>query len=117
MASDQYHEPLESLSEKTKDLHRAIVSLIEELEAIDWYQQRADACGDAALAAILRHNKNEEVEHACMTLEWLRRNSEEFDEQLRTYLFHEGEITELEEEATDPGSLSPHLGIGGLKEK
>ena len=117
MASDQFHEREELLSEDTKNMHRALVSLIEELEAIDWYQQRADACGDAALKAILIHNKNEEIEHACMTLEWLRRNSGEFDEELRTYLFREGEITELEEGATGAAAPTATLGIGSLKEK
>jgi uncharacterized protein len=74
MGSDTYHEPLGELSQKTRELHRGIVSLIEELEAIDWYQQRADACTDEALKRVLVHNKNEEIEHAAMTLEWLRRN-------------------------------------------
>jgi len=93
------HEPAELLSEDTKNLHRAFVSLIEELEAVDWYQQRAEACSDPALKAVLIHNKNEEIEHACMNLEWLRRQSPDIDERLRTYLFAEGPITEIEAKA------------------
>jgi ferritin-like protein len=88
MASDNYHEPLETLRSETFDLHRAIRSLMEELEAIDWYQQRVDATGDAALAAILAHNRDEEKEHASMVLEWLRQHDAELDRQLRAYLFH-----------------------------
>ena len=97
MASDTYHEPLELLSEDTKNTHRAIVSLMEELEAIDWYQQRAEACGDPELSAVLTHNKNEEVEHAMMTLEWLRRKSPVFNDNIAMYLNSSGPITEVEE--------------------
>jgi len=97
MASDTYHEPLELLSEDTKNKHRAIVSLMEELEAIDWYQQRAEACTDAELSAVLIHNKNEEVEHAMMTLEWLRRQDGVFDDNISTYINSSGPITEVEE--------------------
>jgi len=93
-----YHEPLDELSPKTRQMHQALTSLQEELEAVDWYQQRADACSDSALKEILLHNMREEIEHACMALEWLRRNSETFDKELRTYLFSKGEITHLEEE-------------------
>ncbi len=93
-----YHEPLDELSPKTRQMHQALTSLQEELEAVDWYQQRADACTDSALKEILLHNMREEVEHACMVLEWLRRNSETFDKELRTYLFGKGEITHLEED-------------------
>jgi ferritin-like protein len=96
MSSESLHEPADLLSEETKNLHRAIVSLVEELEAVDWYQQRAEACTDPDLKAVLIHNKNEEIEHACMNLEWLRRRSPEIDERLRTYLFAEGPITEIE---------------------
>ena|SRR5437868_3212590 len=99
MSSESLHEPAELLSEETKNIHRAIVSLVEELEAVDWYQQRAEACSDADLKAVLIHNKNEEIEHACMNLEWLRRRVPEIDERLRTYLFAEGPITEIEEKA------------------
>ncbi len=93
-----YHEPLDELSPKTRQMHQALTSLQEELEAVDWYQQRADACTDAALKEILLHNMREEIEHACMALEWLRRNSETFDKELRTYLFSKGEITHVEEQ-------------------
>ncbi len=96
MASDTYHEPIELLSEDTKNTHRAIVSLMEELEAIDWYQQRAEACSDPELSAVLTHNKNEEIEHAMMTLEWLRRKSSVFSENIATYLNSSGPITEVE---------------------
>lgn len=96
MASDTYHEPLELLSEDTKNTHRAIVSLMEELEAVDWYQQRAEACSDPELSAVLTHNKNEEIEHAMMTLEWLRRKSPVFDDNIATYLNSSGPITEVE---------------------
>jgi ferritin-like protein len=123
MASDTYHEPLELLSAETKEMHRAVVSLIEELEAIDWYTQRAEASSNNELRATLIHNRNEEIEHACMTLEWIRRNHPQFDAHLRTYLFSTGSITEKEEEATGNGA-SPagasvsdsSLGIGSLKE-
>ena len=97
-ASESYHEPLDLLSEKTRNMHRALVSLQEELEAVDWYQQRADACSDEELKAVLLHNMREEVEHAAMVLEWLRRNSETFDGHLKTYLFTEKSILEIEEE-------------------
>lgn len=99
MASETLHEPAEKLTTETVNLHRAVVSLMEELEAFDWYHQRAEACSDAQLRAIIRHNMNEEIEHACMTLEWIRRNIPKFDEALKTYLFTTGEITELEEAA------------------
>jgi hypothetical protein len=72
MSSVGYHEPESELSDETRDMHRAIVSLMEELEAVDWYNQRADACKDAELKAILRHNRDEEKEHAAMVLEWIR---------------------------------------------
>lgn len=107
-SSESYHEPLDQLSATTKDMHRALVSLQEELEAVDWYRQRADASGNEELRGILLHNMREEVEHACMVLEWLRRNSEDFDEQLRTYLFTDKPILEAEEEAEgeDDGASS-----------
>ncbi|MGD8428959.1 MAG: ferritin [Ectothiorhodospiraceae bacterium] len=92
--SDGYHEPLEELSKETRLKHQAIVSLQEELEAVDWYQQRADACTDEDLKAILLHNMREELEHACMCLEWLRRNDETVDKHLREFLFSEGPIAE-----------------------
>lgn len=106
MASDNYHEPLELLSEDTKNTHRAIVSLMEELEAIDWYQQRAEACSDPELSAVLTHNKNEEVEHAMMTLEWLRRKVPVFDDNIGTYLNSSGPILEVEEALTGTSGAS-----------
>ena len=99
MASDNYHEPLDLLSEETKNLHRGLVSLMEELEAIDWYDQRIEAATDEELREILRHNRDEEKEHAAMVLEWLRRRDPSFDKQLRTYLFSQGEILEVEAKA------------------
>jgi uncharacterized protein len=96
-SSDTYHEPLDKLSPTTQDMHRALVSLQEELEAIDWYQQRADACGDTELKAILLHNMREEIEHASMVLEWLRRRHPDFEKHLRTYLFQEKPILAVEE--------------------
>jgi uncharacterized protein len=121
MSSESYHEPLELLSEGTKNMHRALVSLREELEAVDWYQQRAEACSDTDLAAVLTHNKNEEIEHAMMTLEWIRRHNPVFDQNLDTYLDTAGPITEVEKkaEAGAPSetSTSSSLGIGSLKGK
>lgn len=99
MASDTYHEPLEQVSEPTRDLHRAISSLMEELEAIDWYQQRAGATQDAELRAVLEHNRDEETEHAMMVLEWIRRNNPVFDKNVKTYLMKQGPITGLEASA------------------
>jgi len=99
-ASTTLHESPDQLKPETINLHRAVVSLLEELEAFDWYHQRAEACTDSQLQAIIRHNMNEEIEHACMTLEWIRRKVPKFDEALKTYLFTAGEITELEEAAT-----------------
>jgi ferritin-like protein len=97
MSSVGYHEPVEELSDETRDMHRAIVSLMEELEAIDWYQQRMDATEDSELREILRHNRDEEKEHAAMVLEWIRRRDDGFSRVLKTYLFSEGSITELED--------------------
>jgi ferritin-like protein len=102
-ASTTLHEDAEKLAVKTIELHRAIVSLMEELEAIDWYNQRADVCKDPQLKAILEHNRDEEIEHASMALEWIRRNSPKFNEALKTYLFTSGEITLIEKEATGDG--------------
>jgi len=87
MANEGYHEPLEELSEETRDMHRAIISLMEELEAVDWYNQRIDASKDKELRAILAHNREEEKEHASMLLEWIRRRDSKFDHELRDYLF------------------------------
>jgi ferritin-like protein len=101
MSHEGLHEPAELLSEPTRNLHRALISFIEELEAIDWYQQRADACSDPALKAVLLHNRNEEVEHGVMTLEWLRRNDATFDKFLRRYLFKDQDIIAIEEAADE----------------
>jgi ferritin-like protein len=125
MGSESYHEPLELLSEHTRNLHRAIISLIEELEAVDWYQQRAEAASDSDLKAVLQHHRNEEIEHAMMNLEWLIRHDETFATHSRTYLFTQGPITEIEESATGKSGgsgdgagaerPSTSLGIGSLK--
>jgi len=87
MANEGYHEPVTELSAETRDMHRAIVSLMEELEAVDWYNQRVDACSDSELGAILAHNRDEEKEHASMILEWIRRRDPAFDRELRDYVF------------------------------
>ena len=129
-ASESYHEAQELLSERTRDMHRALVSLQEELEAVDWYQQRADAASNAELREILLHNLREEMEHACMLLEWLRRNSTDMDAQMRTYLFTPGPITEVEEqhmngnpegdqtvERTTNWKSSRRLTVGSLKDR
>ncbi|PWV65706.1 encapsulin-associated ferritin-like protein [Plasticicumulans acidivorans] len=87
MSSEGLHEPIEKMSAQTLEMHRAIVSLMEELEAVDWYNQRADACEEPELKAILQHNANEEKEHASMLLEWIRRHDPNFDHELKDYLF------------------------------
>jgi ferritin-like protein len=87
MSSEGYHEPSAELSDETRDMHRAIVSLMEELEAVDWYNQRADACRDPELKAILEHNRDEEKEHAAMVLEWIRRRDPALSRQMKNYLF------------------------------
>jgi hypothetical protein len=92
MASDTLHAPRERLTKETLSLHHAIVSLMEEMEAVDWYRQRADDCEDAALKDILLHNMREEMEHAAMVLEWIRRNNADFDGFLREFLFKDGDI-------------------------
>jgi hypothetical protein len=92
MANEGYHEPIDELSDETRDMHRAITSLMEELEAVDWYNQRVDACKDNELRAILSHNRDEEKEHAAMVLEWIRRKDPRFDKELKDYLFTETPI-------------------------
>ena len=92
MANEGYHEPVEELSDETRDMHRAIISLMEELEAVDWYNQRVDACKDKELAAILAHNRDEEKEHAAMVLVWIRRRDPRFDKELKDFLFTPDEI-------------------------
>ena len=99
MSSEVLHVPRDKLSRKTLEMHYAITSLMEELEAIDWYRQRADDTEDQELKKILLHNAREELEHAAMVLEWLRRSDPETDEQLRKYLFTEGSIAGREEAA------------------
>ncbi|MFW6262364.1 MAG: encapsulin-associated ferritin-like protein [Spirochaetota bacterium] len=91
-----YHENPGELTDRTKDFVRALHSLREEIEAIDWYQQRVDVTKDEQLKAVIAHNRDEEIEHACMTLEWLRREMPGWDAELRTYLFTEKDITDLE---------------------
>jgi uncharacterized protein len=115
-SSATLHESPESLGSEAIDRHRAIVSIMEELEAIDWYDQRAIASDDDELRAILEHNRDDEKEHAAMALEWLRRHDSFLDSQLRRYLFTEGSITaEEEEEGADDGSGAGSLGIGSLR--
>lgn len=92
MANEGYHEPVSELSDETRDMHRAIISLREELEAVDLYNQRVDACKDKELRAILAHNRDEEKEHAAMLLEWIRRCDSKFDHELKDYLFTEKPI-------------------------
>ncbi|MCC7273452.1 MAG: ferritin [Alphaproteobacteria bacterium] len=121
-SSAGFHEDASKLSAETQDMHRAIVSLMEELEAVDWYQQRVDAAGDDELRAILAHNRDEEIEHASMVLEWLRRRNPTFAENLGTYLDTTGPITAVETAATGSGAGGApagggdgSLGIGSLK--
>lgn len=122
------HEDPGKLREETVDRHRAIASIMEELEAVDWYAQRVDATADPELKAVLAHNRDEEKEHAAMGLEWLRRSDPTFDKHLRDYLFTDGSIVGHEEEATGKsagaqanggaGSITGAdigLGIGSLK--
>jgi uncharacterized protein len=123
-SSAEFHESEERLRPETMDYHRAIVSLMEELEAVDWYNQRIDATNDPDLREILAHNRDEEKEHAAMALEWLRRRDPELDRFLREYLFTEGSITALEEanesdangaEAMSAAGNGASLGIGSLR--
>ncbi len=108
-----YHEPTSELSAETREVHRALTTLVEELEAVDWYQQRVDVTGDEELKAVLAHNRDEEIEHAAMTLEWLRRRVPQFDEQLRTYLFTSEPITQVEEAAEEEPKPSDSAAGGG----
>jgi ferritin-like protein len=119
-SSASFHEDPEVLKTETKDRHRAIVSLMEELEAVDWYDQRVDAASDEELRAVLAHNRDEEKEHAAMTLEWLRRRDPAWAEQLRNYLFTDKPILEVEQaiDAAEEDGGTPSdgsLGIGSLK--
>lgn len=96
-----YNEPVQELGPQDRNFVRALNSLKEEIEAINWYHQRVATCKDDQLKRLLAHNRDEEIEHACMSLEWLRRNMPGWDEELRTYLFQEGDITDLEGEGRD----------------
>ncbi len=126
MASTTFHESEEHLRPATRDMHRAIVSLMEELEAIDWYQQRVDAVGDDELREILGHNRDEEMEHAALLLEWIRRRNPSFDARLRPRLFVDGPILEHEEqlesgaahEETNGAPAAPRspVTVGSLRE-
>jgi len=118
--STTFHESEERLGSRTKDLHRAIVSLMEELEAIDWYSQRMEVAEDEELREILRHNRDEEQEHAAMVLEWIRRHSEGFDRVLREYVFAEGPIVAREKAVAGAGGGAANgdgkrAGIGSLR--
>jgi ferritin-like protein len=123
MSSENLHEQRDLLSPELVDRHRAIVSIMEELEAVDWYDQRAAVANDPELADVLAHNRDEEKEHAAMTLEWLRRNDDVLDKHLRTYLFTEGNIRGIEEVAEHGGGDADDpvprpggsLGIGSLR--
>jgi uncharacterized protein len=120
VASEGFHEPIESLRRETMERHRAIVSLREELEAVDWYDQRVDATTDPDLRRVLEHNRDEEKEHASMVLEWLRRNDPVLDRHLRTYLFSDVplgvDVGGGEGAGTDGGAGGDTgaLGIGSL---
>ena len=120
--STTFHESEERLSPATRDMHRAIVSLMEELEAVDWYQQRMDATQSPELREILRHNRDEEKEHAAMVLEWIRRQDPAFDTKLREYLFTEGSIVGreavLEQQASAAASnagATARASVGSLR--
>jgi ferritin-like protein len=129
----EYHEPQAELDDRVRDEHRALASLREEIEAVDWYTQRAARCADPELRSVIEHNRDEEIEHACMTLEWLRRSVPEWDQALRTYLFTSGAIVDVEkakeaaEHAASGAPAAPAssggessgrgLGVGSLLEK
>jgi ferritin-like protein len=117
-----YHEPPQELDARARDFHRALTSLKEEIEAVDWYAQRVARATSPELRHVLDHNRREEIEHACMTLEWLRREDPEWDSALRTYLNQKGEIVELEsresheaDEPTKADDSGVGLGIGSLR--
>jgi hypothetical protein len=123
-AMTDYHEPWDALPEQARNLHRALTSLKEEIEAVDWYHQRVVLCTDPSLREVLAHNRDEEIEHACMTLEWLRRNMPGWEEQLRACLFTDGPIDHAGEAFTGPEPAASEqapaqrttaLGIGSLK--
>ena len=97
--SAEWHEDYDEMSEKSRNFSRAVKSVQEELEAVDWYNQRAEQTTDEQLKKILEHNRDEEIEHAVMALEWLRRCTPKFDENMKTYLFTKGDILKIEEKA------------------
>jgi ferritin-like protein len=116
--SESLHESSEQLRPETVDRHRAVSSIMEELEAVDWYDQRIDAASDGELKEILAHNRDEEKEHAAMVLEWLRRRDPKLDEHLRTYLFTDKPLLQIEDEAeagAAVGGGDGSLGIGSLR--
>jgi ferritin-like protein len=113
MSSENLHVPREKLSQEARMLHYALTSLQEELDAVDWYRQRADDTDDEELKQILLHNMREEMEHASMVLEWIRRNNEDFAGHLRTYLFTEASIIAVEKAAEDGGSPTEAPAPGG----
>jgi ferritin-like protein len=119
LSSETLHEDPKALGAEIVDKHRAITSLMEELEAIDWYDQRVKATADDELRAVLAHNRDEEKEHAAMVLEWLRRRDPVLDANLRKYLFTEESLQGLigAEKAEPPAPVAPegHLGIGDLR--
>lgn len=114
MSSENLHESPDVLPPEVIDRHRAIVSLMEELEAVDWYDQRAAAATDPELVKVLEHNRDEEKEHAAMVLEWIRRNDPVMDRELRTYLFSEGSIVDVERTAMATDDAAPATEPGGL---
>lgn len=135
-SSETYHEPIERLNADTMEVHRALISLREELEAVDWYRQRADACRDDNLRAVLLHNMREEIEHSCMLLEWLRRNDADFDKNMASYLFSKDmdivaveeskvaaaeqpvpeDVPETDDTPADASTAPLRLTIGSMKE-
>ncbi|HXA23941.1 MAG TPA: ferritin-like domain-containing protein [Acetobacteraceae bacterium] len=115
MAGEVLHEEREKLGPDVLDRHRAISTIMEELEAIDWYDQRIKGSSDAELQAVLLHNRNEEKEHASMLLEWLRRHDDEFSTHLKTYLFSQGPIREVGASAEGTDGAGGSLSIGSLK--
>lgn len=125
MASEGYHEPVEWLDQRTIEQHRAVQSIVEEFEAVDWYDQRVNATNDEALKRVLAHNRDEEKEHAAMGLEWWRRRDPQLDAALRTYLFTEEDVVAVEREAEAEnvagdargGAGRGDLGIGSLREE
>lgn len=123
-ASTSFHEPVELLKKETLESRRGVSSLLEEMEAVDWYDQRIDAAEDPQLRDILAHNRDEEKEHAMMVLEWLRRRDTALDKQMRTYLFTSGDILDAENNTSDgedareatASTADDSLGIGSLRE-